>query len=377
MHNVRYLCASVIISFCLVGCGDQRILEKLGFIHTMSYDLMPKEEGQTQENLMISVSLPKADPEGKTKRETLTAIATTSKTARIKLSRLTELYLVSGQIRNTLYGINLAKKGLMEQIDTLLRDPSISQRVKVTVVNGNAHDLLIKDYLPHPRTGKYIDRMIEKESDSQNIPSVALYEFTRDLFDDGIDPVAPIIKEHGRDVIIDGIALFNEDRFITKIEPDKALIFAILRGNIKQGELSIDLKKTGRNEEHVMFSSLKSKRKIKVSSNESRNQFTIDINLTIKGSVLEYIGVLKLSEEKNRREIEKLISDYIKKESNEMIAKMQKNEVDSLGLGKRVRNSMSYSEWNNLNWKQVYPHVNVRCNVQIKIKNYGKFEKLN
>jgi len=371
MHKPILFCSILIVMFGIVGCGDQRILEKLGFTHTTSYDLLPNENNGTEDKLMISVSIPKADPDGPTKRETLTAVSTTSKTAKIMLSRKTELSLVSGQLRNTLFGLTLAQKGLWEHIDTLVRDPAISQRVKVTVVNGNAHDLLVKDYLPHPRTGKYIDRMLEKEGKAQTVPHITLFEFTRDLFDDGIDPVAPMIRSVNEDVVIDGIALFNEDRYITKINSDKLLIFSILRGNFKEGELSVDLKSEG---EHVMLSSLVSKRKIKVQSS-GHNQFSIDINISLKGSILEYIGNLHLSDEMDRKKLENSISEYIQIEMKDMVTKMQKSKVDSLGLGIRIRNSLSYSEWTNLVWKNIYPNIEVRCNVQTKIKDYGKFEK--
>lgn len=375
MYKFCNFLSSLGILIVLVGCGDQRILEKLGFTQTTSYDLVPSEKVGTQEKLMITVTIPKTDPESANKRETLTAISATSKSARIMLDRKTELFLVSGQLRNTLFGLNLAKQGIWEHIDTLVRDPAISQRVKITVVNGNAHNLLIKDYAQHPRTGKYIDRMIEKEGKSQTVPPMTLYEFTRDYFDDGIDPVAPIIKERNKDIVIDGIALFNKDRYITKIEADKSLIFALLRGNFKQGDLSVDLiTKSGKSEEHVMLSSLISKRNIKVYSNDL-DHIIININIKLNGSILEYIGDLHISENSDRQKLETMISKFIENETSVMIAQMQKNEVDSLGLGKHVRNSLSYSEWKYLNWKKLYPNVKVRCSVQIKIKDYGKFEK--
>lgn len=375
MRKIGLLCI-VVSLFLLIGCGDQRILEELGFTHTISYDLAEQKEGQTDNQLLITVSIPRADPEDrKVKRETLTATAKTIKQAKIKLDRMTELIIVSGQLRNNLFGMSLAKEGLREHIDTLMRDPAISQRVKVTVVNGDAHDLLMKDYPTHPRTGQYVDRMLQKQSNANTIPYTTLYEFVRDLFDDGIDPVAPIVKDNGSKVLIDGIALFSNDRYVTKIEPDKALTFAFLRGNFKQGDLSIDLGKVGRSDEHVMFSSLLSNRKMKVTSIDNKHRFKIDIQLQIKGSVMEYTGELKLSNDEERKKLEKLISDYISQETTKMITVMQRNNVDSIGIGAHVRNSLSYSEWTKLDWDQVYPQVEVNCSALLKIKDYGKFEK--
>lgn len=153
------------------------------------------------------------------------------------------------------------------------------------------------------------------------------------VIDDGIDPVAPMIKETDGHIVIDGIALFRKDRYITKIEPDKALIFAFLRGKFKQGELSVDQSEEGRNNEHVMLSSLVSQRSIKATSTSGKNRFKIDIDNKVTGSVLEYIGTLNLDNEKERKIVEGLISKNITKKAEEMIATMQKHNVDTWGLG--------------------------------------------
>jgi spore germination protein len=363
----------LILNIILTGCGDVRILERLGITQITSYDYLPDEE-ESDNKLLVSIAMPRVNPEnGEIKREVLTTKSKTSKEARIKLAQKTELKVVSGQLRVALFGLSLSKNGVWEHIDTLMRDPAISQRVKVAVVNGNANDMLKKDYSSHPRTGQYIDLLLEKETKAQNIPEVSLYEFSRDLLDDGIDPVAPILKQKEKSIIIDGIGLFKNDKYITKIKPEKVLIFSILSDTIKGGETSIDLGEIGRENENVMFSSLISKRDIKVKSNVKQNRFTVNINIEIKGSVLEYIGDLKINKDKDRKELEKLISEYFSKETKEMIETMKEHRVDSVGLGKYVRNSLPYNEWKKLKWDEVYSDLEVNCNAKIKIKDYGKW----
>ena len=117
MPNVKkYACLFLLLCLLpLAGCGDQRILEDLGFIQTTSYDLLP--DG----NLAISVSIPQADPETSAKREVLTATAKSSKEAKMIMSRQTGMLLVSGQLRNVLFGRSMAEHGLHGHLDTLYR----------------------------------------------------------------------------------------------------------------------------------------------------------------------------------------------------------------------------------------------------------------
>jgi spore germination protein len=355
------------------GCGDQRILEKQGFVQSTSYDLLPNKDDQSDKDLLITLDIPKSDPEGKMLRETLSTTAHTSKEAKINFAGQTELSLVGGQLRNTLFGLKLAKAGIWEHIDSLNRDPSISQRVKVVVVNGRAHNLLIKNYPQHPRTGQYIDRMLEKEAEEMNIPVVTIYDFTRDYFDDGIDPVAPIIKEGVKNISFDGIALFDEDRYVAKIAKEKSLIFSMLRKNFKRGEIKMDLGKFANREERLLFKSVISKRKIDVKQSREK-PFKIRINLDINGSVLEYSGIRQISKDKDRKEIERLMAEFIVHEADAVIKLTQKYNVDSFGIGKYVRNTLSYEEWKSVNWQEVYPNVDVECTAKVVIKDFGKFK---
>ncbi|WP_169083762.1 Ger(x)C family spore germination protein [Paenibacillus sp. PL91] len=361
-----------LVSFViLTGCGDQRILEKQGFVQSTSYDLLPDKEEQSDKNLLITIDIPKADPEGKMLRETLSTTAHTIKEAKINFAGQTELSIASGQLRNTLFGLKLAKAGIWEHIDNLNRDPAIAQTVKVVVVNGRAHNLLIKNYPQHPRTGQYIDRMLDKEAEDMNIPTVTIYDFTRDYFDDGIDPVAPIIKEGVKNISFDGIALFDEDRYVAKVVPEKSLIFSMLSKNFKSGEISMNLGKFANKKERLLFDSIISKRKIHVKHSKEKT-FKIRINLDINGSIQEYSGILQISKDKDRKEIERLMAVYIVHEAETVIKLTQKYNVDSFGIGKYVRNSLSYEEWKSLNWQEVYPNVDVECTAKVVIKDFGK-----
>ncbi|RJE89737.1 Ger(x)C family spore germination protein [Paenibacillus sp. 1011MAR3C5] len=370
----RIVVAAALLACLLSGCSDQRILERLGFLHTASYDLIPVENKHMEDQLEVSVTYPVIDAQlRKVKYEVFSATAQTSKEAKMKISRKSELSLVNGQLRSTLFGLSIAKKGLWEYIDTLVRDPSISQRVKITVVNGNANELLKKKYPSHQSTGQYIDRMLEKEVRSNNVPEITIYEFARDYFDDGIDVIVPIIKDQGVDIVVDGIALFEGDQYKTKLDAEQAIYFAFLRDSFKQGDISIDLSEVGLRGEYI-FSTLSSKRELNV-KRDSSGAREVEIAVDIRGSVLEYTGDLQLSDHEEKERLEKLVSHYISRKLNAIIKKMQKYKVDSIGVGKHVRNSMTYSDWIKLDWNRLYPQTKIQTNVHVTIKDYGKFER--
>ncbi|MBE1441617.1 Ger(x)C family spore germination protein [Paenibacillus sp. OAS669] len=365
MDKTRWMAGLLLLIF-LTGCGDQRVLERVGFIQTTTYDLMP--DGTYK----IVIALPKVDPESKVSRDILATVAHSVKEAKINLSKKSSLMLVNGQIRNVLFGLAVAKKGLDNHFDTLARDPSISPHMKITLVDGNAGAIMEKTYSHHKNIGKYIDHLLEKESKQHAVPKVTLYSFLRDYYDDGIDPVAPVIKDIGEGITIDAVGLFRDNKYIDKISSKETMILAVLRDSFKRGNIAIPLDKNNPTEV-AMFNSLISRRKVNIIPN-SEGKPAARILVRIKGTLLEYTGDLKLGEDKDRRELEKKISAFLTAQGNQMIRFMQSKKVDSLGIGTYVRNQMSYSGWKKMDWHEEYSKMDIQCRIQMEIKNYGKIK---
>lgn len=357
----------------LIGSGslstDYRILEELGFTNATSFDLYEMENGE--QALKVVNSIPNADPSLSSPREVVEVVAHSSKQARMHMSRKTNRKLVSGQIRSVLLGQELAEQGLWEHLDTLVRDPSIGERVKIAVVRGDAGQLLKQEYPQFPDTGTYVHELLEKESAVHTIPDVNLHHFTREYFDDGIDPVAPIIKQTADSIEIDGIALFRQDRMVERIEPDQSVFFSILYKNFKQGEVSVHLGE----HEHVSFSSIVSKRKISVrSALDHEAPIEVQFNVKIKGTLLEYIGDKAISTEKDRQKLIREMETFFENEATKLIEISQQAAADCFGIGQYVRNSMSAKEWYGMDWQSVYPNVRISVNIDLLIKNFGKFQ---
>ncbi|AOZ93152.1 Ger(x)C family spore germination protein [Paenibacillus crassostreae] len=364
MINNRNIISILILIILLTGCSDQRILEKVGFTHSVAYDL--GSEGQ----LKSAISVPVSNPDIKTNRIFLKTESKSSKGGRINLNKQTSLTLVSGQLRLALFGQSIAsKEGLRNNLDTLMRDPSIGDRINIIIVNGDAGNLLEKNFKQFPPTGKYIDRLIHKESAGQSIPNTTLYTFTRDYYDDGIDPIAPMIKDAGESIRVDGVALFKDDKVVGKIKPQDLMIFAFLRGNLQQGELDFDLSNDTQESQSLTLTAISSKKKVHVTYDD--NQMKVMIHVNVLASATEYIGELKLSDNADRRKLEQEISEITTQRAQQVIKYLQEKKADSLGIGTYVRNSMPYSNWSKLNWHDQYPLVNIECHMHIKITDYG------
>lgn len=348
------------------GCArSQRILEKLAINHTLGYDL------DDDKQLYVTAAIINQGEGGsEVKQELISTEADSSKEAKIKLSRQTSRSIVNGQIRNTMYSIDVAREGIRKLIENLVRDPSISPRVKITIVNGSVKELLESKFPDHPNTSQYVDHLLQKNWKNQNIPQVNVYQFARDYLEDGVDPVAPVVRKKGDSIVVDGLGLFRDDKYVGKLSPDYNMLFAMTRGKYRQGEIYIKLDQ-GKLDGSVMLGTVSSDKKFNVRRKRSGG-FIVELFLQVKGDIMEYSGKVPLDNPKDIRVIENGISAFISGKIEKMVNIMQEKRSDNIGIGKQVRNSLSYAEWKRVNWEKVYPEVTFRCVVHTKIKSTGE-----
>lgn len=357
--------ALILLLAPLAGCSDQRILDRVAFVHSVGYDLNPN--GKVQ----ITASYPGVEAGKPIYRVVLTAEGNSSKDTKIKMSRQTSLLLVNGQLRDVLFSSEFARKGVKKHIDTLLRDSTISPQTKIVIVEGSVQKLLKKSYKQHAATDKYINFMLEKESKGHAIPKTTLYQFERDMLDDGIDASVPIIKDIGDHIEIDGIGLFRADRYVMRIPPEEAMIFSFLQGALKEGEISMELPGQGEEPQSIMFDSIVSDRDVRVAIGADGG-ITATISIKMRGSIREYTGEKKLGTEADRDALEKEISEHLSKRAERLVKRMQANKADGIGIGMYVRNHMSYRAWKSLEWDEQFPKVRIESRIQFDMKDFGR-----
>ncbi|MOA17533.1 hypothetical protein D3C78_1377970 [compost metagenome] len=65
------------------------------------------------------------------------------------------------------------------------------------------------------------------------------------------------------------------------------------------------------------------------------------------------------------------MSTHVTQRAQKIVQVLQDKKVDSLGLGKHVRNSMTYQAWKQLDWRSRYPDIKIHCTVNLKVREHG------
>jgi len=140
--------------------------------------------------------------------------------------------LKSGQLRMLFISEELAKKGILPLIDTLLTDPDISQRLYLVVIKGNFEDYIRNQVDKQENLDYFLYRMLKHyETKNQgDITVINLHQFLKRLYSPFSDPILPVFKVNKENFIYDGTAFFKDDKLVATISDMNDQILQLLKG---------------------------------------------------------------------------------------------------------------------------------------------------
>lgn len=354
------------------GCIQQKNLEKLGLITAEGYDL---DKGS---NIKGTAVIQKFDPMMQNVTRVITEVAKTSKGLRQQENLQTSHKLVSGQLRIVVYSKTLAKKGIIQLVDTLNRDPTIGNMVYLTISDKDASDILTKNNVEKSiNLGTYLYNLIKQNVEGEQLISPTLQEFNHNFYDVGKDPILPILKLSHGDIVISGMGLFKNDRLIDELETNKLFYLKILVDQYKAGsqEMAFNLKKFSKfiiksaghrqkelhNKMYITIDNIRSKHKIKL-VNKQNLRFNIEVKL--QSRILEMTEPLDVGNPAAIKLIEKEMSKAIKKDIEHLLSRLQDKGVDPIGFGNEYKAHLRGKKLTKKMWREKFKDATF--NVQVK-----------
>lgn len=338
----------------LHGRQPKQIVDDIEMPAVVGYDYVDKDTFKT------TVTTPVYKPDKSVENKTLSVEGELSKETLGKLNRKTSRRAVGGKLEVAVYSKKIAQSGIGGLIDTFHRDPSISENLFLTVVDGQAKILLDKQYSEED-TGVFLSRLIEHNIDDGLLPTTNLHYFLSAYFSKIRDPFLPLIEKKGDDAYLKGIALFKGDRYVKTLPQNRLFAFKMLIENITLGSYKAKLDKG----EYVLIQSIHTKHKYIVRNEKESPK--IDIHLDVKGNIREFTGE-KLNQKK-MMEVENKIKEQLEKQAAKMIQSFQESKIDPIGLGDAVRSRTR--NFNDQKWLKQYPNIEVQVNVNVLIAERG------
>lgn len=352
-----------IFLFTLIGCVPKQIVDEVQLIHALGFDEL------SDNNIKGTATYPIFNPDGTVRVETLTASSHTSRFIRSKLNTRSPKTLATGQLRIVLFNNTFAEKGILDIVNSLYRDPNVGNRLYIAVVDGEAHELLTKEYSAAALPSLYLTDLIEQNIKTENLPKTNLHVFLYSFYGEGIDPFLPLVNAEKNTIQLQGIALFRGDKYVGKLSHRESFAFKVLVDGSKTGQFEVELKK-GKKKGHAVIRNIKGTTSYKVKKVNGVPEF--QIKMKILGEIHEYPPWLNLELKPNIELIEKTFKKQVNDQAVEMIDKFQKLKIDPLGLGDQVRRREK--NWDFKQFKEQYPDMKIKVTTDVEIVESGVIE---
>jgi spore germination protein len=376
----------ILWAVCLVlmvinaGCVQQKPLEKLGLITTSGYDL----EGTNK--IKGTIVVQKFDPMTQSATKVITSVANTSKGLRQRENLQSNQKLVSGQLRSVVYSRELAEKGIIQLVDTLNRDAAIGNMVYLTVADQSASQILEieKNNKGGLNLGTYMYNLIKQNVEGEQVISPTLHEFNHNYYDIGKDPVLPVLKVKGKDVIISGVGLFKDDRLVDELKQGELFYLKILVDKYKAGtkELGFETSQLERlilkdenytqgpiyNKIYVTIDNIQTKTKIKL---VDKKNFRFRVDVELGSRVLEMTQALDLGKPASVKFLEKKFDQSMKKKIEELLLRFQKLNIDPVGFGNEYEAHLRGETISTKGWEKKYKDATFEVHVNNTINRTG------
>lgn len=273
---------------------------------------------------------------------------------------------IVGFERVYIIGEDYANYGIKDEIDILQKNPWVNENGYFVVCKGKAEDIIKLNIEGYPTSADYIEGLIDM-SRSGNFFSknYTLTDTIKEFGSEGYNHVMPYIEVENGSVSITGLAVFNKDKMIEKLDMYDTRILNILRGTKGTGIIEIQ-----KNPKQYIGYESKCKRKVKCYKSKDGYKFIID--LKFEGNIIQnelYNNIIY--DTKLQEEFEQDMANKITSMCCDFIDKMQKDyKIDMLNLGSIA--AAKYGRHMGKDWNEEVSKAEITVNVEVKLDQSGK-----
>lgn len=378
----------LLILFLMTGCWNYQELNSLAISTAMAID---KSDDEYEVSILIANSKKNqvSSKEGESQTVVYSAKGKTISDAlkNINLENPRQTYI--GHLSVIVISEEVAKEGLMNLLDLLLRDSESTKRFYVAIAKDNKAKEIIQIISPlETFPSQTISTNIKASSESQAVSVAVTYsKFIENLLKKGINPILPTITVEGDtkdgekdknlqqatpDAILKlgTIAIFDNDKLIGYATKDESRGINLIMNEINEMIVQYEC-----DEKYLVTSVSQVTSEMSV---EWKNQNpVITIHIKGLGDITEDSCHFDLTDPKEIETIEDKINKEMKKLVEKGLKLVQKDlKIDVIGFGNLVyKKNPSY--FNKIdNWdKEVFPDIETKIQVDININTKGSARK--
>lgn len=379
----------LVAALLLTGCGNYRELNDLAITTGIAFDI---KDDQYIVSYMIANSN-KAETDSKDSETKITVYegkGNTISSAYKDLNSKNPKIPYIGHLEVVIISEDLAKKGMLEALDFLMRNPESRKEFYIVLSKNVEAGTLLKTLAPlESFPSQNIAEIIKSNKDDQSTIVMQKYSAViTNMIDEGVEPIINGIeldgnKEEGQmqeslekatpsaTIKIDKIGIFKKDKLLGWSTHDETVGINII--NNSAGFILLETKC----DDKYMTSTLKDIKTKPIITFEN-NIPKIKLKIKADAAILEMQCKRNLEETKIMKELENEFNEKLKSIIDETIYMAQKKyKSDIFGFGNYIyKNNLKKwniikDKWNN----EIFPEIKIDTEIKINLNNKGSLEQ--
>jgi spore germination protein KC len=367
-----------ITSLFLSGCWDRTEVNDLAIITAAGLDVTDDHKLELSVSVYVSNpsggqkmgSMSDASGEGTGQSIVQSAVGVDMADAVSKLQQMLPRKVFWGQDDVFIFGERLAKQGIAEPMDYLIRTPGPRERANVFVSKGSARDVLKLQ----PGIERNVAEVLRELAKSQTGLNITMNELAQMLVGKAGAAVIPWVEiNHNQDdpkaiPVIKGTAIVKNGKMVGRINDITTRGILWLRNEVKTATVTISPKNT------KGYVSLHIKRsRTELVPRIHGNSWSITVKIETYDDIIENTTDINFMKPENTHKLETELGGDIENRVNLALTKAQKKmNADIFNFADAFYRKYP-KEWNQVKdrWDEIYPKVEVKLETNPKVTRPG------
>ncbi|MEA4823106.1 MAG: Ger(x)C family spore germination protein [Clostridiaceae bacterium] len=362
----------------LTGCWDSHELDALFIVTGVAFD-----EAKDPEKMDITLQIGKAKSNvatgGKSSSQDnsmifLKATYDTLLEGLIELDQESSRRLYLPHCQVLVLGEDIAKQGIQNRIDMILRDQKIRLELPVLVAEGRAEKVLTAKLDQEVNTGLYLASVMQELYNMSPYYRVRMLDFVSRMQDGTSSTVAPIATLHKegtkQEIIIRDLAVFKKDKLAGRLDFDKTMGYLWALGKVRR--CNITAKNDSGQAVFTIFE-LDTTRNVEMKPDGG---IRVKLSVNTKLGIGELRGFDSISTEDMMPYLVELAQNQIRAQITDTFETVKVLNTDIYGFGVSVHRAYP-KEWKEMKgqWDELFPEIELDVQVKAHLHTIGQIVK--
>lgn len=358
----------VVMLFSLVGCWNYREVDEVLTVAGIAID-----KGEDNKIVLTAeiIDLSGGEDTMHTSSELITQSGHTMFEIVRRMITESGKKLYWSHAKSIIMSEEISRSGAAKVIDWYARDTETRSDIHILVAGGTSARAILesKKESEPPQSYKIVD-VLKNEVSISTSPVTEIWEFVDTINTPGISGILPMIyindNNGKKKAAVSGLAIFDMDRMLGKMDQNKAKYVLFLRNKIKGGVLSLG----GYNEPPGITLEIFSN-KTKIEPVLVNGNIEVRVKTHTVTAVDEVQSEVDFYTDKGRSEVERTAEKMLEREMLNVIDIAQKQyQQDLFGFGREIHKKYP-KQWRKLKtqWDENFSQLKVTVQSKVVIKN--------